>query len=230
MKTSETIKEIATALCAAQSEFRAVPKSGKNTAQNYSFADTDDYLTMARGVLPKHGLSLSSSLVSVIDQPSKKTNSGGDLVAIRCQCLTRLLHISGEWIEAVSWGEGQDSGDKATYKATTGARKYGIALVLGLATGDDPDAERPRREREPRQTFTPTEAPPSADAPTPEPPSEAQIKRIEGWAADDRLSEKTRAYLTEQLARGLTAGAAGALIGKIKTKFAKELREPGEEG
>src|ERR1700738_5163472 len=39
-------------------------------------------------------------------------------------------------------GEGLDTGDKAPYKAMTGALKYALLQSFLLATGDDPEDER----------------------------------------------------------------------------------------
>src|SRR5262249_31856915 len=39
-------------------------------------------------------------------------------------------------------GEGLDGGDKAPYKAMTGALKYALLQSFLLATGDDPEDER----------------------------------------------------------------------------------------
>jgi hypothetical protein len=39
-------------------------------------------------------------------------------------------------------GQGLDSGDKAPYKAMTGALKYALLQSFLLATGDDPEADR----------------------------------------------------------------------------------------
>ena len=39
-------------------------------------------------------------------------------------------------------GEGADPGDKAPYKALTGALKYALLQSFLLATGDDPEDER----------------------------------------------------------------------------------------
>ena len=59
----------------------------------------------------------------------------------------RLVHKSGQWIEVESIGEGQDRGDKSTYKALTGARKYGVAMLLGLITTDDPEATQDKSNK-----------------------------------------------------------------------------------
>jgi hypothetical protein len=49
---------------------------------------------------------------------------------------------SGEEIVAKVAGQGLDSGDKAPYKAMTGALKYALLQSFLLATGDDPEDER----------------------------------------------------------------------------------------
>ena len=45
--------------------------------------------------------------------------------------------------ETVITGEGLDSGDKAGYKAYTGALKYYLANTFMVATGDDPEKDTP---------------------------------------------------------------------------------------
>ena len=49
---------------------------------------------------------------------------------------------TGEEITVKIAGEGLDSGDKAPYKAMTGALKYALLQSFLLATGDDPEDER----------------------------------------------------------------------------------------
>jgi ERF superfamily len=49
---------------------------------------------------------------------------------------------SGEEVVATAAGQGLDAGDKAPYKAMTGALKYALLQTFLLATGDDPEDER----------------------------------------------------------------------------------------
>lgn len=44
-------------------------------------------------------------------------------------------------------GEGLDNGDKAAYKAATGALKYALRQAFLIETGDDPDKERVEEEK-----------------------------------------------------------------------------------
>ena len=57
---------------------------------------------------------------------------------------------SGEEIIAKVAGQGLDPGDKAPYKAMTGALKYALLQSFLLATGDDPEDERLIRSRDSR--------------------------------------------------------------------------------
>lgn len=46
-----------------------------------------------------------------------------------------------EWIKTEGFGDGIDSGDKATGKAITYARKYALIDAFNLSKGDDPDKD-----------------------------------------------------------------------------------------
>jgi hypothetical protein len=49
---------------------------------------------------------------------------------------------SGEELVAKVAGQGLDTGDKAPYKAMTGALKYALLQSFLLSTGDDPEDDR----------------------------------------------------------------------------------------
>lgn len=141
METSASLANIAPALALAQSEFLTVAKSSENKFDHYKYANLEDYVKAVKPVLAKHGISIITQTDEVIELNDRPTKSGGLEHAVRVQCTTRLLHTSGEWLEVMVWGEGQDRADKAVYKAVTGARKYGLASALGLATSDDPEGD-----------------------------------------------------------------------------------------
>lgn len=141
MLSSGEIGDLATALAAAQAEFPAVRKSGENTQQRYRYADLDDYLSTVRPVLARHGLCLSGGVAEAVQLAPRETARGGTMLQVRVRVTLRLLHTSGQWIEAAAYGDGEDGNDKSIYKATTGARKYAVASLLGLATTDDPEED-----------------------------------------------------------------------------------------
>jgi hypothetical protein len=156
MQSSESLANIAPALAKAQAEAGRVAKSGTNTFDKYSYANLEDYTAAIKPILSKHGLSLLVSVDAVLNMDDRTTRSGGTEHAVQVTLSARLIHDSGEWIGLYAAGQGQDRADKSLYKAITGARKYLAAMVLNLATTDDPEAtERPDGETpEPKKTAT----------------------------------------------------------------------------
>ena len=61
---------------------------------------------------------------------------------------------SGEEIIAKVAGQGLDPGDKAPYKAMTGALKYALLQSFLLATGDDPEDERADARTNPERLIS----------------------------------------------------------------------------
>lgn len=68
----------------------------------------------------------------------KKTN-----FFVRMKSTYKVVNIDNpaEFVEAVGYGDGIDSGDKATGKALTYGRKYALIDLFNLSKGDDPDKE-----------------------------------------------------------------------------------------
>ena len=166
MQTSESITHIAAALISAQADIPLIHKNGTNKFHNYKFADLESYMDTLKPILKIHGLAVVAS-----PHTSREAEDGRILVAIK----VRLIHTSGEWIEADALGEGQDLsskgkiGDKATYKAITGARKYALASLFNLATSDDPEKDETTEDnREPRSASRVTPAPADLPAQTEE--------------------------------------------------------------
>lgn len=140
MRTSEQIDKIAAALIEAKSKIGTVKMSGYNKFDKYPYATLNDYLSAVKPALTEHGLMIITGASEIVPQPPRTTNAGKTDNAVLVKLTLRLLHSSGQWIEIDQWGEGQDRGDKGTYQAVTGARKYGIANLLCLFTSEDPEA------------------------------------------------------------------------------------------
>lgn len=137
MITSETIKEILPKLSQIQQEVTSVHKSATNEHQHYTYATLGDYLDLLREKLAEHDLVLTTTVLN----HELHLHEGGKVTA-GMMIATRLTHVpSLEWVEIHCPGEGIDHGDKGTYKAITGARKYALALLFNLVTTDDPEAD-----------------------------------------------------------------------------------------
>lgn len=140
MKTSESIKAIAPALLEAKKGMTAIEKGGHNQHDGYKYAKLEDYMRVARPCLEANGLLLITSAPSIVPVEGRITSQGKPQYACYVELRLRVVHAeSGEWMEVVARGEGQDRADKAAYKATTGGRKYGVAMLFDLVTTDDPE-------------------------------------------------------------------------------------------
>lgn len=141
MKTSESIDKIATALLAAQKAMSPVEKGGVNNYDKYAYAKLENYLSVATPALQENGISLVTSGVEIRPiEGGRTTSQGKSENGVFVVIELTALHESGQWISVQSYGEGQDRGDKSTYKALTGARKYGVAMLFSMVTSDDPES------------------------------------------------------------------------------------------
>lgn len=138
MDISESIDKLAPALVAAQAECGAVAKSGYNKFDRYEYATLADYVAAVRPILAKHGLAIIFD--AVLDHNMERTTSQDKKEnGVFLHCNVTIIHASGQYVRFPAVGEGQDRGDKGTYKALTGARKYALAGLFNLATADEPE-------------------------------------------------------------------------------------------
>jgi hypothetical protein len=147
MAQSESIGALIGAVAAVMGGFRGVEKSGVNQFHRYKYASDADILWTLKPLLAEHGLAfiLVGYVVEAIAEV--KTKNGGAERLIDLRVTYRLAHKSGEWMDVTAPGSGQDPGDKAHYKAMTGALKYALRQSFAIPTGDDPEADaQPKRE------------------------------------------------------------------------------------
>lgn len=137
--TSPSISSLAPALSLAQGEIRAAGKGGHNKFDDYTYSKLEDFLAVSRPILAKHSFSLLFSVVDHFNMPDRPTRKEGIEHCAQVTVAARLVHGSGEWIQASGIGEGQDRADKSLYKAITGAKKYLLAGLLAIPTSDDPE-------------------------------------------------------------------------------------------
>jgi hypothetical protein len=168
MLTSEKTENLMKALISARAQIKPAHKSGRNDFHRYDYANEQDWHDAVWPALIANRLAMSFSLSTVEslpDRKSQKSDKNGKVIetisyGVRVTGNVRLMHESGEWIEVTTSGEGQDVADKSVYKAITGAKKYGYALLFALPTTDDPEADepeapKPKAQAKPRQPAKP---------------------------------------------------------------------------
>jgi hypothetical protein len=121
MNSSQSIKELASALAKAQGEFTNPNKNAQNPHFKNWYADLAEVLNTIRPVLAKHGL-------SVLQCPSIE----GD----RTEVETILMHESGEYISSkISCRTSKDGQAQGLGSDITYLRRYSLA-GLGVAQED----------------------------------------------------------------------------------------------
>lgn len=122
MNRSESIKELANALCKAQSKIKSAPKNTENPFFKSTYADLDAVWEACRAPLSDNGLSVS-----------QVTCEGSQGLILE----TLLLHISGEWL-ASSYPIRPVKADPQGFgSAMTYARRYSLSAIVGISQADD---------------------------------------------------------------------------------------------
>lgn len=128
------------ALRKALKEKGVLQKGGTNQYDRYKYFSEAQYKELFTELFSDHGLELKFTELSydTFDGPEKQAN--GRMPRIQ---FTLFDIETGFGEDTVITGEGIDKGDKAGYKAYTGALKYYLANTFMVATGDDPEKDSP---------------------------------------------------------------------------------------
>jgi len=129
---------------AVMGEVGTVAKNGKNTFQNYEYATEADFVHAIRPLLVKHGLVIipQNSILNGITDLAKDNK----LTSISIQYNVVAIDDPTDYTQVTMMGQGTDKGDKGIYKAITGTKKYMIANLFMIATGDDPENDGPKKK------------------------------------------------------------------------------------
>lgn len=180
MRHSESISAIAKALADFQAEVEDPKMDEKKeyyTKTNrkilLKYASLKAILKTARPVLAKHG-------IAIIQEPKTEGN--------RVTITTVLLHSSGEWIEFEPFSmNAQSPIAQEIGSATTYAKRYSIAAILGLGAEDDDDGngasegiDEDGKAEKPAEKKAAQVPKPAAQTPPPTPQAKAQEPKANG--------------------------------------------------
>ena len=125
------MKNLTTKLIRVMSNIKRVAKNGTNSFHGYDYVTEGDILEAVRENLIKEGVFIFSSVVA--------SHKEGDLTSVQVKN-TFVDSETGESMEVMSLGQGQDKGDKGSNKALTAASKYFLMKNFLISTGEDPEA------------------------------------------------------------------------------------------
>src|SRR5271165_34442 len=112
-------------------ELKHIDKKGTNSHFNYKYMRAEDVAGDLGDWLAEHNV--------IMARRNGKTTMSGDYVVFECD----YIFVDAETLEEMSvYSMGVDKGDKAAYKAQTGALKYALTQATLMRVGDDPEDER----------------------------------------------------------------------------------------
>jgi hypothetical protein len=118
-----------------------IQKRGHNERFNYSYVTAADIAGSIGDILAELGVVVIPRLEDISYESA--VGRGEAIRMARVVMAYTFADVdSGEEVIAKVAGQGLDPGDKAPYKAMTGALKYALLQSFLLATGDDPEDER----------------------------------------------------------------------------------------
>ena len=139
MKTSETISKIATALLTAQKAITFAAKDANNPFFKSKYADLPTVIDAIKPALNDAGIAFVQSA-----SPSE----AGTLALT-----TRLIHVSGEWIEDTAITPLVKQDPQSYGSAITYLRRYSLAAMTGLYQDDDDGHAASQVKPEPKPAY-----------------------------------------------------------------------------
>lgn len=155
LKLNAGLQKKKNALRKALKEKGVLQKGGKNDFDCYTYFSEAQYKALFTELFSANGLELKFDELDYLTFEGSEKQANGRMPRLEFT----LFDIDTGFFEKTNiTGEGIDKGDKAGYKAYTGALKYYLANTFMVATGDDPEKESPEvkmNEKQPERKATP---------------------------------------------------------------------------
>ena len=114
----------------------AVPKDKVNDFHKYAYTSEAAVIKAVREAMVEVGLIAIPEILHTEEKTDGKTT-----VATIRYCLKVIDAETGAYENICVVGQGMDTGDKAYYKAITGANKYALMKLFQIPSTDDPEAD-----------------------------------------------------------------------------------------
>jgi hypothetical protein len=167
-------------LAKVMQEVKYIEKKGHNKFHNYKYATESDVAEKVREVLAENNVMMIPNMKEHSVRTHETAKGKTEYIATVLIEFTFMDGDTGETFSFCMAGEGQDSGDKAYYKAITGAQKYALMKAFMIPTGDDPEQDSGVDERNNGDQDKPSDQPKTL--------SEAQIKRLFAIAKKQQIT------------------------------------------
>lgn len=145
--------DIYQAISKTMADIGAVSKSERNTQQGYMYRGIDQIMNALNPAMIKNGIFVAPEVLDHTRE--ERTTAKGTLLIYSVVTVKYTFYASdGSFVEAVTMGEGMDSGDKATNKAMAAALKYACFQVFMIPTEEMIDSEKDSPEPLPKKSSS----------------------------------------------------------------------------
>ena len=183
-------------------------RSGKNDFDKYTYFSEAQYKELFTELFSATGLELKFNELEYETFTGSEKQANGRMPKLNFM----LMDIdTGFYEETTITGEGIDKGDKAGYKAYTGALKYYLANTFMVATGDDPEKESPDVKMNDKSKKA-DKAPAKATA--------KQLSILKGYFTGEKLEKLLKANNIEKI-EDLPVTKASDYISEIMSRKEK---------
>ena len=136
-------KELAAKIAEAKSKVEAVAKNGRNNDQNYNYVKSEDVVDTARQALNEAKVVVLPPTLIREEFSDLSSRGGASGMFVKAWFDFRVVDgETGEGYSTEKLGTATDyPGDKAIFKAETGATKYFLSALLSIPMGDGSDPE-----------------------------------------------------------------------------------------
>lgn len=175
-------------------------KGGTNTFDRYSYFTEAQYKELFTELFADADLELKFTELAYDTFEGSEKQANGRMPKIEFQLMDCE---TGFYESTIITGEGIDKGDKAGYKAYTGALKYYLADTFMVATGDDPETDSPDVKMNNRKPTNERKASPK------------QVELLAKYYTGENLT-KLLVACGVQAIEEIPMSKASELIGKLK--------------
>ena len=117
----QTPNKLVQELAKIQKELDKIEKDGKNNRQGFDYVSESQVKSKLQNKLADHGIMIIPHY-EILNSWTNQTNNGKTMNYVSVMGSFKLTNGSDEFVGSMP-GIGMDSGDKAIYKAETGAQK-----------------------------------------------------------------------------------------------------------
>jgi hypothetical protein len=167
-------------------------REGENKFDKYKYFSEAQYKLLFTELFTRANLELAFNELEYLTYEGSEKQNNGRMPRIEFKLIDTE---TGFYETSVITGEGMDKGDKAGYKAYTGALKYYLASTFLVATGDEAETESPdERARFERRPSAPAQAANTAAAPEFKPATVYQKTTIRRMLTPEQIGKAEKKY------------------------------------